>query len=300
LDYVQPELFHGELVRFLSVLKPGIIFGNAVTLSGGFFLASHLKFDPILFILTLLSMACIVGSGCVFNNVVDRDIDRLMSRTCDRVLVKGLISPRIAFLYATLLGVVGFILLYSATNFVTVLVAAIGWIFYVLIYTLFFKRHSIWGTAIGAISGAVPPVMGYTAVTARIDWAACILFFILFFWQMPHFYAIAIYRLKDFKSADIPVLPAMRTMFRTKLEMMIYVVAYFVCTLLLVPVSSAGIIYLTIAVILGCIWIEMTAKGFLLENVHEVDTVSKNSAWARKVFLFSLIEITLLSIAMVF
>ena len=89
-------------------------------------------------------------------------------------------------------------------------------------------------------------------------------------------------------------------MFRTKLEMMIYVVAYFVCTLLLVPVSSAGIIYLTIAVILGCIWIEMTAKGFLLENVHEVDTVSKNSAWARKVFLFSLIEITLLSIAMVF
>ncbi len=287
-------------MRFLSVLKPGIIFGNAVTLSGGFFLASHAKFDPLLFVLTLLAMACIVGSGCVFNNLIDRDIDRLMSRTCDRVLVKGLISPRVAFAYGAALGLFGFGLLYRETNLITVLVALLGWVVYVLIYSLCFKRKSIWGTVIGAVSGAVPPVMGYTAVVGRLDAAACVLFLILFFWQMPHFYAIAIYRLKDFKSAEIPVLPAMKSMFRTKVEMLIYVVACFVSTVLLVAVSSAGMIYLSIALILGCIWIEITAKGFLLENADEIDTVSKNSAWARKVFLFSLIEITVLSIAMVF
>jgi protoheme IX farnesyltransferase len=237
LDYVQLELLHGELVgelvRFLSVLKPGIIFGNIVTVCGGFFLGSGQHFQWILFLFTLVGMALIVGSGCVFNNVIDKDIDHLMKRTCDRVLVRGLLSSKVALLYGAFLGVLGFLVLFFAVNILTVLIAAIGWLFYVVVYSLFLKRKSTWGTTLGAISGAVPPVAGYCAVSGRFDLAAALLFLILFFWQMPHFYAIAIYRLKDFKAANIPVLPAVRSMLYTKIEMIFYVVAYFITTLLL-------------------------------------------------------------------
>ena len=287
-------------MRFLSVLKPGIIFGNAVTLAGGFFLASHIHFDWVLFLLTLLAMVFIVGSGCVFNNIIDRDIDTLMTRTCDRVLVKGLISPQVAFWYGLALGVVGFVLLYFATNELTVLVGLIGWGVYVIVYSLFFKRKSIWGTAVGAISGAMPPVMGYTAVTGQFDGASFLLFLIIFFWQMPHFYAIAIYRLKDFKSADLPVLPARRSLWHTKIEMMGYVVAYWIASLLLFFFSPAGYGYFLVAIVLGVIWMVITFRGFLLSNANDPESMTQNSAWARKVFLFSLIEITLLAISMGF
>jgi len=287
-------------VRFFSVLKPGIIFGNAVTLSGGFFLASHAHFSFSLYCLTLLSMMGIVGSGCVFNNLIDRDIDGRMTRTCDRVLVKGLISPPVARYYAVFLGLIGFLILYFATNFLTVLLAFLGWFVYVVVYSLGFKRRSIWATTVGAISGAVPPVMGYTAVSHRLDLSVLLLFLILFFWQMPHFYAIAIYRLKDYQSAEIPVLPAKRSLLRTKIEMMLYVLAYFISTLLLVAVSPLGNLYFSVAIILGSLWISITARGFLLKNTNDPESFTRHSAWARQVFLFSLIEITLLSVSMAF
>jgi protoheme IX farnesyltransferase len=288
------------LSTFFSILKPGIIFGNLVTLSGGFFLASTGRFEWLLFFLTLISMSLIVGSGCVFNNVIDKDIDHLMKRTCGRVLVKGLVSTKTALWYGFFVGLFGFLILFFSTNLLTVFIAALGWFVYVVVYSLFFKRTSIWGTALGAISGAVPPVAGYCAVSGKFDLAAFVLFLILFFWQMPHFYAIAIYRLKDFKAANIPVLPAIKTMFHTKIEMLLYVVLYVISTLLLTYFGYAGKVYFVIAALLGLIWLFLVLRGFFIPNTSETEVVRKNSIWARRVFLFSIFEITVLSIAMLF
>lgn len=277
--------------RFVSVVKPGIIFGNAVTLCGGFFLGSFGSIHFADLIVTLIAMSLVIGSGCVFNNVIDRDIDELMERTKNRPLVKGLITPQLALVYATILGVLGFIILYYATNPLTVLMAAIGFFFYVVVYSLCMKRKSSSGTVIGAISGAMPPVIGYTAVTNRFDLGAVILFLILFFWQMPHFYAIAIYRLKDYQAAKIPVLPWRKGIRYTKITMVLYTIAFAIIAIAPSYYHYAGHFYFIGALALGLIWVILGIQGLF---------TSKEITWARKMFLFSIINITLLCIFMAF
>jgi len=300
-------------MRFFSILKPGILFGNIVTVCGGFFLgathsalhnSNHTSFFSLflLLIITLISMSLIVGSGCVFNNIIDRDIDKLMDRTCNRVLVQGLISPKIAFIYAVFVGLAGFLLAYLEINLWAFYIAALGWIFYVIVYSLFLKRKSTAGTLWGSISGAVPPVVGYCAAVNYFDWGALSLFIILFLWQMPHFYAISIYRLKDFTAAKIPVLPAIHTMLYTKITMLIYIISYALATLVPFFLGYAGYIYLIGSSVLGVIWMIYSVQGFKIKfqdpNNPTPEEISKNNRWAKKVFLFSILDITLLCILM--
>lgn len=191
--------------QYLQVTKPGIIFGNLISVIGGFLLASKGHIDYPLFIWTLLGVSLVVASGCVFNNYIDRDIDRKMERTKNRVLVKGLISPEASLVYATLLGIAGFMLLWFGANPLACWLGVMGFVVYVGVYSLYMKRHSVYGTLIGSLSGAAPPVIGYCAVTGDFDSGAAILLAIFSLWQMPHSYAIAIFRFKDYQAANIPV-----------------------------------------------------------------------------------------------
>ncbi len=143
--------------NFYSLTKPGIVYGNLVTAIGGFFLGSRgVVINYFTLLATLLGIALIIACGCVFNNYIDRDIDGLMKRTQNRVLVKELISGKTAIIYAVILGALGLILLLWQTNLLTVSVALVGLFVYVVLYSLLFKRNSIHGTIIGSISGAVP------------------------------------------------------------------------------------------------------------------------------------------------
>lgn len=274
--------------RFFSVTKPGIIFGNAVTLCGGFFLGSQ-RFHLGLLLAALLGMSLVIASGCVFNNLIDRDIDSLMERTKNRVLVQGLISTKIAILYALVLGLLGFLILYLFTNPLTLLFSAIGVLVYVGAYSLYFKRKSNLGTIVGGIAGAVPPVVGYCAATGRFDLGAVLLFVILFLWQLPHFYAISIYRLSDYKAAAIPVLPLRKNIHYTKMSMLIYIAAFTVATMLPSFFGYAGLVYLIAAFGLGVTWFCLGLRGL---------STTADKIWARKMFLFSIINITLLCIMM--
>lgn len=177
--------------QYLQVTKPGIIFGNLISVIGGFLLASKGHIDYPLFVWTLLGVSLVVASGCVFNNYIDRDIDRKMERTKNRVLVKGLISPEASLVYATLLGIAGFMLLWFGANPLACWLGVMGFVVYVGVYSLYMKRHSVYGTLIGSLSGAAPPVIGYCAVTGDFDSGAAILLAIFSLWQMPHSYAIA-------------------------------------------------------------------------------------------------------------
>ena len=276
-------------MKFFEVTKPGIIFGNSVTVSGGFFLGSVYSFHPWLWLCTLVGMGLIVACGCVLNNIIDRDIDILMDRTKNRPLVKGLISMPVALIYGMLLGVLGFLLLYFQANLLAVFVAAVGLFFYVVVYSLFWKRRSTLGTTVGGVAGSVPPVVGYCAATNHFNSAAVILFLILFFWQMPHFYAISIYRLKDFAAAHLPILPIKKDIHYTKVCIILYIIAFTIVAVMPTLFGYIGWVYFVVALALGLIWLGLGLKGFRTQD---------DRIWARKMFLFSIINITVLSLVM--
>ena len=279
----------GIVKHFWTIIKPGIIFGNLVTVIGGFFLGSGRYIDTWLFIATIIGTSLIIASGCVFNNFIDRDIDQIMQRTKNRVLVKGLLSPYTAFAYATVLGVLGLALLYSQTNLLAFVVAFIGLFVYVVIYSLWLKRNSVFATLIGSISGAVPILVGYCAATNMFDLGAILLFLILSLWQMPHSYAIAIYRLNDYQQAKIPVLPVKKGIYQTKIHMLIFTIMFVVATLMLTIFGYTGITYFFVACGSGIGWIWLCILGFKTDN---------DKSWARRMFIFSIIVIVLLCVMM--
>lgn len=275
---------------YLQVTKPGIIVGNLISVVGGFLLASKGSINGFLLILTLLGVSLVVASGCAFNNLIDRDIDPKMERTKNRVLVRGLASARVTFALATILGIAGFIVLYFGANPLAMWLSVMGFVVYVGIYSLYMKRHSVYGTLIGSLSGAAPPVIGYCAVSNNFDAGALILLAIFSLWQMPHSYAIAIYRFKDYQSANIPVLPVVKGIAVAKHHITFYIIAFMFATLMLSIGGYAGYKYLVVAAAVSVWWLCMALSGYKAQNNDRI--------WARKLFVFSIIAITTLSIMM--
>ncbi|MDE1477813.1 heme o synthase [Xenorhabdus bovienii] len=275
--------------QYLQVTKPGIIFGNLISVVGGFLLASKGVIDYPLFFATMLGVSLVVASGCVFNNYIDRDIDRIMERTKNRVLVKGLIDPKISLIYASVLGIAGIALLYVAANALAMQLALIGFVIYVGVYSLYMKRKSVYGTLVGSLSGAAPPVIGYCAVTGQFDTGALILLLIFSLWQMPHSYAIAIFRFKDYQAANIPVLPVIKGISVAKNHITLYILAFMVATLMLTISGYAGYKYLIVAASVSIWWLGMALSGYKTAN---------DRIWARKLFMFSIVAIMSLSVMM--
>lgn len=267
---------------YYLLTKPGIIMGNTITAAGGFALASRGNIDYRLFFATVLGLIFIIASACVFNNYADRGIDKKMKRTQNRALVKGLISGPNALFYATILGIVGVIILAIFTNYLALLTALLGFFVYVVLYT-FWKRKSVHGTVVGSISGAVPPVVGYVAVSGRLDRGAVLFFLILVLWQMPHFFSIAIYRFKDYVAASIPVLPVKKGMQKTKINMLLYIIAFIFAASTLTIFNYTGYIYLAVVLLLSSIWLWQAIKGF---------STNDDDKWAKQMFRISLFVIT--------
>jgi heme o synthase len=268
-----------EKIRaYYQLTKPGIIYGNLFTAAGGYLYGSILRVDILRLIEALIGMAFIMGSACVINNYLDRDLDKMMKRTKKRALATGLISPKSALIYASILGTSGLLILAVFTNLLTALLGVIGLVSYAFIYT-FAKRKSVHGTLVGTLPGALPPVAGYTAVTGKLDTSALLLFLILVFWQMAHFYAIAIMSLKDYKAAKIPVMPAVHGVWITKIQMVMYTSAFMLSIVLLAKFSYAGVFYLAVMVPLSLWWVSIATLGLWTDD---------HNPWARKVFFISI------------
>ncbi len=295
MDHVPPEPQYDEALKaslmkqYLLITKPGIIFGNLVSVAGGFFLASRGEIDLALLLATALGISLVIASGCVFNNYIDRDIDSKMERTRNRVLVRGLIPASHALIYGSVLGLAGITLLYVTTNMLTVWLSLFGFAIYVGAYSLYLKRNSVYGTLIGSLSGAAPPVIGYCAVSNSFDMGAVILLVIFSLWQMPHSYAIAIFRLKDYTAASIPVLPVKKGILATKKHIVLWIMAFVVATLMLTLSGYTGVQYLVVAGAIGIYWLGMALAGYKTDN---------DQAWAKKLFMFSIVTITALSVMM--
>ena len=261
--------------------------GNAITTAAGFLLASHGGINLGLLLATLAGLSLVIACGCVLNNYFDRDIDTLMERTKDRVLVRGLISARNVFVYAAILGIFGFVILLRYTNLITTAVAFFGLLMYVIAYTLWAKRRFVHSTVIGGFAGAVPPVVGYCAVSNSLDVTAIILFVILILWQIPHFFAIGLYRLDDYTAARIPIVPVKRGTVATKIQMLYYISAFVVAVSLLTLFGFTGYLYLSVMSMIGLAWLGLCIRGFW------AITADDTKHWARKMFLFSLIVIVM-------
>lgn len=276
--------------RYFSVTKPGIIIGNLISVAGGFLLAARGEIDWPLMLATLMGLSLVVASGCVVNNVIDRDIDAKMARTQGRVTVTGEISASAALLHALVLAVCGFGALIYYTNTLAVCFAAFGYIIYVGVYSLYMKRHSVYGTLVGSLSGAVPPVVGYGAVSGQFDAGAAILLLMFCLWQMPHSYAIAIFRYQDYRDANIPVLPVAKGLARAQRHIVFYIALYALVVMLLPLGGYTGLAFMAVACTTSFWWLLMALRGYRRDiDMH---------GWARQVFAFSIVNITVLSITM--
>lgn len=271
---------------YYQLVKPGIVYGNAVAAIGGFFLAARGNVSAVPFLGMLFGIMLVIASGCVFNNYMDRGIDKKMARTKNRALVKGDISGPNALVYATVLGLLGLALLFFVNNPLAAAIALFGHFAYVVFYG-YMKRKTVHGTVAGSVSGAVPPVVGYVAVTNSLDIGALLLFLVLVCWQMPHFYAVSMFRAKDYVAAGIPVLSVVKGMRAAKLYILSYTIPFTIAALLLTVFGYTGITYFAVMALFGLWWFGTGIRSF-----H----TAKDSAWAGKMFGISLYGLIIFSV----
>lgn len=275
--------------NYILVTKPGIIVGNLITAAGGFLLASKGRIDIAVLLPTIIGISLVVAAGCVFNNYIDRNMDRKMNRTRSRVLAQRLMSPKVAVFYASLLGITGAALLWSATNMLSIVIVLTGFTIYVGAYSLCLKHNCVYAALIGSLAGAAPPLAGYCAVSSRFDMGALILLSIFSLWQIPHSYAIAIFRFDDYAAASIPVLPVKQGIAAAKKHIVGYILAFTAASLMPTLGGYTGYSYLVVAAASGLSWLYLALAGYRR---------SDDRRWAKKLFVFSIVTIFTLSVMM--
>lgn len=276
-----------KVTAYYQLTKPGVLYGNVLTGAAGFLLASAGDIDWLLFVAAIAGMTLVIAAACVINNYLDRDIDSIMERTKSRPSVSGAVKPSYILAYGVVLLILGVGTLALWTNALVVSIGVLGFVTYVWLYGALSKRKSIHGTLVGSISGAMPIAGGYAAVSGQVDAGLIIAFLIMFFWQFPEFYSIAIYRRKEYAAAHVPVMSVVKGTRSTIIQIYIYTLLYVASTLLLTVFGYTGVIYLVVMAIAGAYWVWLAGKGL---------TTKTPEAWARRMFRFSMITILLLCV----
>lgn len=236
---------------YIALTKPRIIELLLVTTIPTMVLAAGKWPSVSLMAITLIGGSLAAGGANAINMYIDRDIDALMVRTQGRPLVTGDVSPRNALIFAVLLEIAAFAVLWSGANLLAAVLALSATMFYVCIYSLWLKRTSKQNIVIGGAAGAVPVLVGWAAVQNSLGWAPFVLFLVIFLWTPPHFWALAIRHSDDYRAAGVPMLPVVATMQETVRSMVIYSVVLTATSLVLVPVANLGYIYGITALLFG-------------------------------------------------
>ena len=266
-----------QLAALFELTKPSITTLVMVTMVSGAFAAS-VPIQPLSLALSMFATACVVGAANAFNMWMERDSDAMMTRTRKRPLPTGRLSPELVLGFGTLLAVVGLTLL--ATS-VSSLSALLGWVAlssYVLAYTPL-KRVTTWSLHVGAVPGALPPLIGWASVTGSLSREAFALFAILLVWQLPHFLAIATFRAPEYERAGLKVLPNVRGRVATERSILVYSVLLGVVTIAPWPLGMAGVGYGVVASACALVFL-----GFALHGRRSLE----HHRWARRLFLASM------------
>ncbi|MDO5752843.1 heme o synthase [Arthrobacter sp.] len=275
------------VLRYYSLAKPRVLYGNVLTAAAGFLFASPGRIDWLLFVAVCWGTTLVIGSACVLNNVLDRDIDTLMARTKKRATVTGGIVARNALIYSAILGFGGMAILVAWTNLLVVAVGLGGFLAYVVLYGMLSKRLSIHGTLVGSISGAAPILGGYVGASNAIDAGAVIAFLMMFVWQLPAFYSISIYRRDEYARAGVPVISVVRGIANTKVQILIYTALFVVVSLLPQVFGSTGWTYTAVMGALGAGWLVLGVRGLKSDD---------DNRWARHMFRYALVMMSAISL----
>jgi len=276
---------------YYQLTKPRIIPLLLITTAGSMWIAAKGQVDPLLLLITLAGGTFAAGAAQTLNCIYDRDIDYDMERTRHRPLPSGRVQPRDALIFAIALASLSFTLLAVFANLLSALLAFSGIVFYVGIYTHLLKRHSTQNIVIGGAAGAIPPLVGWAAVTGTVGWAAWLIFAIVFLWTPPHFWALALMIRDDYAKVGVPMLPVVAGDVATTRQIWLYTLILIPSTLLLVyPLQVSGAVYGIFALLLGSIFIKKAWA--LLQNPSDKPT-------ARSLFLYSILYMMLLCAGMV-
>jgi protoheme IX farnesyltransferase len=242
----------GAKVRgYVALTKPRIVELLLVTTIPTMFVARHGVPSVGLMVATVVGGALAAGGANAINMVVDRDIDQVMHRTQGRPLVTGVVTPRSALVFAIVLEVVAFVELWGVVNLLSAVLAVAATAFYVFVYTLWLKRTSSQNIVIGGAAGAVPVLVGWSAVTGHLGWPPVILFALIFIWTPPHFWALAIRYRDDYRAAHVPMLPAVASLRATAAQILGYTVLVVAVSLLFAAVAHMGVLYVVVAAVAG-------------------------------------------------
>ncbi len=273
---------------YLSVTKPGINISNLMAVFTGIWLAGAGTVEFVKVVVTILGTALVIAGGGTLNNYIDRDIDPLMTRTKNRPLASRRMHPRIALGMGSLLSIAGIMLLSWGSNLLAATLAGLGLMVYVVIYSMWLKRVTPLNTAVGSISGAIPPMIGWAAVTGAINFPAWILFAILFFWQPSHFYALAMCRVEEYRKAGIPMFPVVKGYISTVKRTVLWVFCLVLVSFLLPVLGLVGSIYMISAAIGGLVYLALSLRGLFMDE---------HMKWAKQMFTYSLVYLTTIQLA---
>jgi protoheme IX farnesyltransferase len=280
-------LTHGRLRRarqFLALTKPRVVSLIVFTAVIGMFLAAP-GLPPLnAVVFGTLGIALVAGAAAAINCLIEQNIDSLMMRTRRRPLPRGEISSLQTLLFATVVGIAGLAILYAAVNALTMWLTLATFVGYAIVYTVLLKPATPQNIVIGGASGAMPPVLGWAAVTNNVAPEALLLFLIIFVWTPPHFWSLALYRVRDYANAGVPMLPVTHGSKYTRLMIVLYTAALFAVTLLPYAVRMSGGLYLAAAVVLGAMFLSHALRLYR----HYSD------ALARRTFRFSIVYLAAL------
>ncbi|WP_019152569.1 heme o synthase [Robertmurraya massiliosenegalensis] len=270
-----------------ATVKAGIIKSNLIPMFAGLTLSIFTYHKNLIeiypnVIYAFIGTTLVIAAAGAFNNLYDRDIDAIMKRTRNRPTVTGEVSPVAVFLLSIAMTILGIGILALATP-LAALLGFLGLFFYVVPYTMWSKRRTIYNTEIGSISGAMPPLIGWAAIHPDITHPAIIgLFFVTVIWQMPHFYAIAIRNHEQYEAANVPMLPVVKGVKRTYTQTNIYLVIMIAMSFLIGTISLG---LMLVALILSIGWLILSLYGSKKMDAHK---------WAKSMFIYSLLHMTIL------
>lgn len=289
---IQKELHETSIWKdFFSLIKVGIVHSNMITTFTGIWLALQFTNQGFLnnlhiVVYALFGSALIIAGSCSINNYFDRDIDRFMERTKERPTATGKILPSRALMVGTVFIIIGLISL-LLTTYVAAIIGLIGVFSYIVLYTMWTKRRYVTNTIVGSISGAVPPLIGWAAIEPNLNLIAWSLFLLMFIWQPPHFYSLAMRRVDEYRAANIPMLPVVKGFERTKKSIIAWIVALFPIPFLL---HDLGIVFVIIGTLLNIGWLSIGIFTYKKKD---------DKTWAKSMFIFSLQYMTIMFVSMV-
>ena len=278
-----------SLSAYIQLTKPSIIYLLVLTAATAMFLVDGFETNLLMALTGIFGIGLIAASSAAINQILDLEIDGKMKRTDRRPLVSGKIPVINAITFAAILFIIGSFLLLTFNNFLSWALTVATWIFYAFLYTRILKFAGPQNIVIGGLAGAMPPVLGWVALTGSISPLPLLLVAIIFVWTPPHFWALAIDRIEDYENANVPMMPVVKGIEYTKIQILLYSFLLLACSLLPFAIGSLGIFYFISASSLGLIFIFLAAR--LMQD--------KNNSGAIPFFLYSIIYLTILFVSMI-